>query len=198
MERIELTDEMRSRILRNIDGAAERRRPARLISARRSLAAAACLVVVLLGVFALGRPGGEPEPSETDVLTYYTAPEELPDAGTLSAAVGFDVSEAGYLPFEPEETSYISLWGDIAEIIYEGSGLRADLRKARGSGDISGDWNEYPEKVQLVLGDISAELRGEDGRYVLAVWESGGFAYSTQLDSAQTQDVWADIIDGIK
>ena len=49
-----------------------------------------------------------------------------------------------------------------------------------------------------MLGDISAELRGEDGRYVLAVWESGGFAYSTQLDSAQTQDVWADIIDGIK
>ena len=91
--------------------------------------------------------------------------------GSLPPAVA---AEAAELPFDVEETTYTSYWGELAEICYAGGGQIADLRTSAGTEDNSGDYTDYPAVTELTVGTVTAELRGEAAeRYTLAVWTDG-------------------------
>lgn len=52
------------------------------------------------------------------------------------------------------------------------------FRKAFGSDDISGDYNEYSEKLTENVDGTDIEIRGNDGKYCGTVWQKDGYAYS--------------------
>ena len=52
------------------------------------------------------------------------------------------------------------------------------FRKAFGSDDISGDYNEYSEKLTENVDGTDVEIRGNDSKYCGAVWQKDGYAYS--------------------
>jgi len=52
------------------------------------------------------------------------------------------------------------------------------FRKAFGSDDISGDYNNYSEKLTENIDGTDVEIRGNDGLYCGAVWQKDGYAYS--------------------
>ena len=121
MDKIEVTDAMRARILRNVSAAAPKKTPV-----RRYTLLAACLAVVLLGAVCVPKlmdpaPQGEQVAIANGMI-------EVADAAALADALGFPAAEAAELPFDVEKTTYTSYWGELAEICYAGGGQIADLR----------------------------------------------------------------------
>ena len=187
MDKIEVTDAMRARILRNVSAAAPKKTPV-----RRYTLLAACLAVVLLGAVCVPKlmdpaPQGEQVAIANGMI-------EVADAAALADAVGFPAAEAAKLPFDVEETTYTSYWGELAEICYAGDGQIADLRTSAGTEDNSGDYTDYPAVTEL-----TAELRGEAAeRYTLAVWTDGQYAYSLRLSDGQSTEVWQRLLAGVR
>ena len=108
--------------------------------------------------------------------------EECSSIETLSGKVGFLVEELSGLPFTVDHTEYLSYWGDMAEIDYQGADETACYRKSKGEEDNSGDYNEYAEVQILEADGFSVTVKGENGTYRLAIWQRGGYSYSLSLE----------------
>ena len=76
---------------------------------------------------------------------------------------------------------------DMIEIIYFDAektheGLR--IRKAVGTDDISGDYNEYKEENVVKVGELEVTEKGNDGNISVASWTDGTHSYSINVDEA--------------
>ena len=154
MEHIEVTPEMRSRILNNIenmDFAEEKQAEiVRFPNIKRYATLAACFAVMLVGALTLPNLldiSNEPPVMENNDIVEVSSVEEL------SKTVGFEVSEPGNLPFEPESVVYTAYWAEMAEIIYTNDEQTAAFRKGIGSDDVSGDYNSYELTSEISVND---------------------------------------------
>ena len=75
---------------------------------------------------------------------------------------------------------------DMIEVIYfndtDNEGLR--IRKAIGTDDISGDYNEYKDVETVKVGDVEVTEKGNDGNISVASWTDGTHSYSINVDEA--------------
>ena len=76
---------------------------------------------------------------------------------------------------------------DMIEVIYFDAektheGLR--IRKAVGTDDISGDYNEYKEENVVKVGELEVTEKGNDGNISVASWTDGTYSYSINVDEA--------------
>ena len=207
MERITVTEEMRRRVLQNVRSAAAK--PAvgaiRLPRWQKYAALAACLAVLLLGALTLpnllrpapenpvGASGGDTQPTGAQSIT------SCKSAADLAAQIGFPVADLTSLPFTPTDTSYLSLFGEIAEIDYTGAaGQTAVYRKSVGTADNSGIYDTFPDTQQLSVGGVSASVKGSGTQFTLAVWTDGTYAYSLVLSEGVGLDEWSAILQGVR
>ena len=180
MERVTVTPEMRERVLSNAAEAAAkpgtRRNPW-----KSCLAIAACLALVLLGSLTLPRLINRPEtttPTGGDLLqggwelTEYDSPE------ALSAAAGFAVRDVPALAAASAEKTCALIGNDLAEITYPVADTEFCYRVSPGSGDNSGDYNEYTSVQSVELGGVTVTFKGDETNCCLAFWEKGGYACS--------------------
>lgn len=212
MNKIEVTDEMRKRILENVGKADISPVNRRFGVMKILLPLAACFAVVITAAIILPNLGSGGVHTVSPTETTVTSPTEttendvlaIPDikeaasAAELSELVGFEVGDVECLPFSPEKTEYTSYWGEIAQIDYTVGEKSAYFRKSLGSEDNSGDNNVYSEEKAFSAGGISAVLKGESGKYTLAVWSDGGYSYSLSLFDGISAAEWEDIIMKIK
>lgn len=72
----------------------------------------------------------------------------------------------------------------MAQAIFRNeAGQTLTFRKEAGSADISGDYNVYPEVVTMEGPDgCTLTLKGENGRYHLAIWTLDGYSYSVHSE----------------
>ena len=184
MEHIEVTDEMRNRILQNLSTAEPVRQPdpapkIRFFSLRKRLEIAACAALLLLGgTFFIQYIFSTPStPSEAatgpsaEIVSCHSAAE-------LSEKAGFSVSDIENLPFVPTNTTYSWCWNDFAEITYEGSSNTAWYRKTRGTEDISGDYTDYTQVIKETINGTAVTLKGNDDSIFLAIWQKDGYSSS--------------------
>lgn len=113
---------------------------------------------------------------------------ELEDTAALSEAVGFPVEGLTSLPFEVRQVTYYSYFNDFAEIDYTGDGQSLSYRKAKGTEDISGDWNEYENEKQLTINGFDVLLKGNSEKYSLASWTDGTYAYALSFEQEVTEE----------
>ena len=206
MEHIEVTPEMRRRVLKNVEAAMDRPRivrfPARGVKTLLSLAACAVLIIFAsLSVSVVRRETDAAPDESTDAPFGVSAVygiEECAGRDELSEKLGFDVAELGYLPFEAEETEYCAYWGSMAQIRYRRGDDEVMFRQARGSDDASGDYNVYETVLTVEINGAEAELRGAGGEFSGAVWQKDGFAYSVSCSPAVSQDEMQRIIESIE
>lgn len=198
MEHIEVTPEMRSRILDNIENIdfAEKKRTkiVRFPNIKRFATLAACLAVMLVGALTLPNLldiSNEPPVIENNDIVEVSSVEEL------SKTVGFEVSEPGNLPFEPESVVYTAYWAEMAEIIYTNDEQTVAFRKGIGSDDVSGDYNSYELTNEISVNDINATLKGNGETYTLAIWTDGEFAYSLSLSEGVGEAGWIEMLQSI-
>ena len=210
MEKIEVTDEMRSRILSNLQKETAKKTDNILPfpGNRRSnytkiFAVIACSFVLLLGVHAipslishdLPEQGTNSDLSSNDLteqeqdsdLTAALPPAELDSAEELSDAVGFETAGVPSLAAQASQISYTAI-GDLAQIDYQVSDdQRISFRKSPGSDDNSGDYTDYSVVKTITVSDCSVTIKGADNTFRLAIWNHDGYAYSIWFSEAVTQ-----------
>ena len=91
---------------------------------------------------------------------------------------------------------------DMIEVIYieEESGYEGlRIRKAKGTDDISGDYNEYRNVETVKVGDYDVTEKGDEGNIFIATWTDGTYSYAIDTDRAELskEDV-ANLISNIK
>lgn len=70
------------------------------------------------------------------------------------------------------------------------------LRKSAGTGDVSGDYNEYADKVTIQSSGRDITLKGRDNKWYVAVWHSEGYSYSLDAENhPMTEDEIISLID---
>lgn len=192
MEHVEVTPEMRQRILKNIEQAdltkAAPRKVVRFPYIKQLATLAACLAVVLVGALTL--PSLFQDPDEPDVLSPGDGIVQVSSVEELGERIGFEVNEWNSLPFQVEETTYTAYWQDVAEIVYSGEGQTAIYRKGTGSENVSGDYNIYETETEISVGDTSVTLKGNGGAYTLAIWKDGDYAYSISTSVGMSESSW--------
>lgn len=197
MSHLVVTDAMRFRILEQMESAGQPAPSSRNpILLRRTLAAAACLAVVLAGISVLPRITS-PQPVETPPGPVTVIPnlQEASSAQALSALVGFSVSDLEALPFLVEQSIYTAYGDTLAQIRCEGDSQWALFRKSTGTEDNSGDYAAYAAQTSYNLDDLTVTLKGDaEQSYVLAVWTDGDYSYSLRLSQPLTSEQWNQVI----
>ena len=103
----------------------------------------------------------------------------------LNKALGFEIT----LPSVPEgykAETYIDIAGETGDIRFMKGEDELCYRVAKGSDDISGDYNVYAETRTVKNDAGTITLRGADGKVFSAIWTRGGFTYSVVSDEGLT------------
>ena len=153
---------------------------------------------VIITVYA--DPQGKAEITDTtefteDALAQIANPlvEYGSDVKSLEAAqeaVGFTLTVPGSVT--PE--NYIVISGLILEVNFDGG----YLRKAEGSEDISGDYNEYASTETKTAEGKEVTLKGNDGKVMLAIWTEGDYTYCVGIADGTTEAEMLSLVNEIK
>ncbi|MGI5964011.1 MAG: hypothetical protein ACOX7N_09965 [Lawsonibacter sp.] len=202
MDRIQVTDEMKARILSQLQEIEWQNNAhskiIRLSARKKYWSAVACVALLLAGAVMLPHllsespvvepPGGV---STVHEITQVNSAEEL------SELVGFGVADLPCVPFQAAEITYTSYWNELAEIVYQGEEQTATFRKSLGNQDNSGDYNSYAEIRQVDIENMTVTLKGDEEKYVLAVWSDGEYTYSLKMSSGIAQEAWIELIGSV-
>ena len=125
---------------------------------------------------------------------------EVDSLAELSQVLGFSVPEVKNIPFEVTSTVYTNGWNEFAQVEYQGESQDEAVlfRKARGTDDISGDYNTYSDVTEVTVKEVSVTLKGDDGQYKLAIWQQDGFAYSLNYEPGGSEDVFVEMIQSVQ
>ena len=128
------------------------------------------------------------------------AQDEAPGAAELAnpfvdcASLAEAASVAGFDMFAPLSLDGYpvhqvqAVEGQMIQVVLASGELGADgtqrilLRKALGSEDISGDYNDYKEVQTVANGEDEVTVKGNDGLCYVAVWQSGDYSFSVSVD----------------
>ena len=201
MEKIEVTDAMRRRILANLDQMDWKAAPAKVVRfpyLKRLMPLAACLVL-LVGMFYARFliPGETVDPMPSDRVMVGSGIVDVADADALTETVDFPVKELTALPFQVDEVTYTSYWKELAQVKYTGGGQTVTFRQSLGDGDNSGDYNVYAETEVKEIGGMGVTLKGDGQTYSLVIWSDGTYAYSLRAEPYLTAEEWETVIAGI-
>ena len=194
MEEIQVTEEMRDRILQNIADTEIQKKPSgkknsHVYRWQKYSLTAACLALLLVGAVALPKlwSGNGQEPpmvgseAGTGELTGSASwgIQECSSAEALSEAAGFPVEDLEQLPFTVQDTNYIYLGDELAEIRYYGTGEeRLDYRKSVGTEDNSGVYLDFDRVQEVESNGVKVTLKGNADRIYLILWQKDDFSYS--------------------
>ena len=128
-------------------------------------------------------------------------PNPFIETKTIEEAIelaGFDIVLPEDMPEGFEITSIRTIENQMIEVIYLNGDKEIRIRKAKGSDDISGDYNEYSEIVEnKEIGD-SAEIKGNDGKVSVITWISGDYTFALCADEGMEDSQAISIAKNIK
>ena len=127
----------------------------------------------------------EPEETGAQIPNPYVDYETLEEA-CEAAGVSLRLPDSieGY-----ERIDYQAIDGQMVNVIYTAAdGSMLLIRKAKGSEDISGDYNEYEHNSEQTINDIDVQVRGDGDTLSAAVWYDNGEAYSMTVDRPMEKD----------
>lgn len=199
MDRVQMTDEMRARVLEEV-----RQADLSAPEDRRRAPGGLAAVGGHGGLSGRGYRGGPGLPhllpqngTETRPVMIGPGTEEMDSRTALEQAVGFSVEEAEHLPFAPQEVLYTAFDSACPGRVSGENGQTALLRKSQGTEDNSGDFDQYPDVKTLDTAGIDVTLKGTEGQFTLALWQEDGFAYSLSLSQGQDAQGWEKILTGM-
>ena len=161
-----------------------------------------CLAIIACGK----KEETKQETTETTNVTQeqdYGVPNPYEIVDTLDEAskiAGFTLSvPVSYEDYKKQVIQAIE--DDMIEVIYfndtDSEGLR--IRKAKGTDDISGDYNEYKDVEIVKVGDFEITEKGSEGSISVATWNDGTYSYAIDVAEASlTKDTITNLISNIK
>lgn len=178
----------------------------------RYVSIAACAVLVIgAGIFAVTRQSGnivdvpaqsgmqtEEAADTSDFVQYVNPYAEFDTLEEAEKTVGFEISVPDSYG-EYTEPFYAVVEGEILEVqYYHGDDRGMYIRKARGSEDISGDFNEYDNITETQVSGNTVTIKGSGDEFSLALWVSGDYSYSVSVSSGISENALKEIIEKIK
>lgn len=197
MDKVEVTDEMRERILVNISEKVSKRKKKVIFFPKwRYLSAlAACVAIVLLCVTVLPGILNTKQPNEDNVAIGNEI-TECQDIAELSQYAGFKMNEITDIPFDIVEHTYTWLFDEIAQIEYVGNSNTITYRVARSEGDISGDYNTYTKIREEMVESNRVTMKGSEDKVYVAIWQSGEYSYAVCSSNGISYSEMKAIIEG--
>ena len=98
--------------------------------------------------------------------------------------------------FENKNISVIS--NELIQIIYSNDNNEVCVRKAKGSDDISGDYNVYKNLKTEKINDCDVTLRGENDKIGSAVWTKGDYAYSVSISYGVSESETMKVVESVE
>ena len=152
------------------------------------------MLLLCMAIIACGKKEEtKQEMAETTNITQeqdYGVPNPYEIVDTLEEAskiAGFDLSvPATYGDYKKQVIQAIE--DDMIEVIYfeeesENEGLR--IRKAKGTDDISGDYNEYKNVETVKVGDYDVTEKSDGKNIFVTTWTDGTYSYAIDIDRAE-------------
>ena len=162
----------------------------------------ACSALLAVSLAACSQPAAPDAASTPDTAASDTTqiPNPWTECATLADAAALTVydftvpdSVDGYT-----DTSITVLTDkQLTEVQYSSGNARLCLRKAPGSDDISGDYNQYAESNAVDVDGRSVTLQGNDGQVQLATWLDGDYTYSIGIYREDGTGLTADEMTGL-
>ena len=115
MDKIEVTPEMRQRVLRNVEAEQAKQKKRQLT--RRLVTLAACLAIVVCCCY-VWKPK-QTDPPEQGMMAVSQI-DTVDSLEALTEKTGIPMNELTGVPFTVERTEYVSYWDELAEIQYFG------------------------------------------------------------------------------
>ncbi len=199
MEHIEVTEDMRLRILANLKTISSVKQPVKSKELyRKFLPFAACLLL-LTGAFAATRLRSDAtEHTRPTVQGAVNGISTFSSSEELSDCLGFDVFQLKELPFETKKITYTSYWNSMSEITYHGNRQSAVFRQSPGSEDNSGDYHSYAVTKELMVNSLRVTLKGDSQQqFHLGMWSDNGFTFSLTLSKEAPLEDWMNMISNI-
>ena len=190
MDRIEVTPEMRQRVLRNVEAKQAKQKKRQLT--RRLFALAACLAIVVCCWY-VWKPK-QADPPEQGMMAVAQI-DTVDSLEALTEKTGIPMDELTGLPFPVERMEYVSYWDELAEIQYFGGNDSLRYRKSTGTEDNSGDYSVYAQEETLEISGNAVTLKGDNGAYSLAIWTDGNYAYSISVTNPLSRDAFRALIE---
>lgn len=202
INRIEMNNEMKNRILKNIQNDNYKSnylsKRINFYDIKEYVIIAACFVL-LVGItvyvpkyMSMGKEqvnSARMMSAPVDIIEYASAEE-------LSNALGFEMNDIS-VPFDVLDTTYTEYFNNLGQIYYNGENQSLTLRKSLGEYDNSGDYTQYTNIVDVVGDGIDMTLKGNSEAYNLALWQKDGFSYSLRFANAVSREEFVNIINNI-
>ena len=151
--------------------------------------AAAIVLIVSIGVV---RHNDNPE-EHVQVVNPYVYCESLDEAKSIT---GFGIAAPEIL-LDKSLDSIIVVAGDTIELDYGNDDNMISIRKAKGSEDISGDYNTYEIEETISDGDIEITVKGNE-KINLILWTNDDYTYAVSLPEGVDEDAIMEIVNSIK
>ena len=201
MQKIEVTDEMRSRILNNISAqpVKQSNKIIRFINPKKIMSVAACVVLLVVCGTLVNNIFHSGVGNQEDIVSNpFAEAIECKSANELSQRAGFTVKDVEYIPFEIESTSYRWCGDELAEIEYVGSDNTLLYRKSVGTDDISGDYTDYEQSINENVNGRNVTIKGDKDSCFLAVWQCNGYSFSINVSQGVDYDSMLKMIESIE
>jgi len=145
--------------------------------------------------------GGELKENSAGITAKGRSVEEVASMQQATELTGFTMRiPEGKAPYTEKTISVIG--EDMIEVAYskeEPFAVGYSIRKARAEGDISGDYTEYTESKEVDSKGRKVTLKGEAGRYSLALWEENGFSYAVKAqEKLMTEEEILEIVKAVE
>ena len=174
MDKIQLTPEIRRRVLRNVEVKQAKQKKRQLT--RRLFTLAACLAIVVCCWY-VWKPK-QLDPLEQGMMAVAQI-DTVDSLEALTEKTGIPLNELTGVPFTVD-------FGDTDSLCY---------CKSPGTEDNSGDYTVYAQEETLEISGNAVTLKGNDGAYSLAIWTDGSYAYSISVTNPLSEDVFRTLIE---
>lgn len=124
----------------------------------------------------------------------YCDAESIDEAREL---LGYDFKAPSYIPDGYLTDSITVISGKIAQISYLCADDGITYRTARGSDDISGDYNSYSDEETKDVSNLSITFKSNGEKTHLAVWSDGESSYSISSSGGINKDIMEKIALGV-
>ena len=118
----------------------------------------------------------------------------------LSDFLGFPVSCRAFAEINLDKgmdtVTYLAISHEIGEISFDDGDAKNYFRKAEGTEDISGDYNQYEYMAEFDGEKCSGTFKGNSpDKYELAVWTSAdGYTYAAYVTGGMSAAEWQEVI----
>lgn len=112
-------------------------------------------------------------------------------------AAGFPMSAPDTLESYPQRVIQ-TMNDEMIQVIYQNGDRSVTVRKEAGSGDISGDYNQYAQSKTVEVAGSSVTMRGENGLFMVAIWENSGYTYAVTSGAGMSAAAMTALIQSVK